>query len=235
MTGTRKGTCARCYQPATNPERVETHAVKPRKQNGWVGAQFVPFEVRKGKVNVKTQTICGICAAHEYMDREREGGADVTELESLIADMARKEYAGRASGVDNHSKSPARTNGVASKVARNGHKRNRQPSGASKRKAKPKMTAAEATNFDSISLANATLVESMLGCDCQAYLDVFTFRRWLAQGLAVQKGQKSIKAPPVKVVTSEDDDGETQTRRIKTVSILFCRHQVAPVKAEVAA
>ena len=72
-----------------------------------------------------------------------------------------------------------------------------------------------------------------LSCDCQAYVDVFTFNRWKAQGLAVQKGQKCTRTPLIKNVPVDDEDtGKTEFRQVMTTSALFCRHQVAPIETK---
>ena len=45
-----------------------------------------------------------------------------------------------------------------------------------------KMTAAEAVTFERYSPTNAAIVSASLPCGCEPYQDVFTFRRWIAQG-----------------------------------------------------
>lgn len=97
----------------------------------------------------------------------------------------------------------------------------------------PKMTAEEARSFDQVSIGNAMMVDLLLKkkCDCHAYEDVFTYNRWRAQGYQVQRGEKSIKLPLVKVVTEENEDtGEpVECRRILGSSAVFCRCQVQPI------
>ena len=44
------------------------------------------------------------------------------------------------------------------------------------------MSAAEARQFNTFSVANSIAVETALDCGCQAYRDVFTYNRWKAQG-----------------------------------------------------
>ncbi len=96
-----------------------------------------------------------------------------------------------------------------------------------------KMTADDAQRFDSYSVANAVKVTSNLSCGCQPYVDVFTFRRWLAQGFAVQRGQHAIKIPVVKMIEREDrETGEKTTRRILGSGAVFCRCQVAPARRQ---
>ena len=93
-----------------------------------------------------------------------------------------------------------------------------------------KMTAGQARDFWGYSVANADLVESVLGCGCKAYEDIFTYARWQALGFQVQLGQKAVHLPLVKIVGRENKETqEVETKRIKTRSTVFCRHQVAPI------
>jgi hypothetical protein len=87
-----------------------------------------------------------------------------------------------------------------------------------------KMSAAEAVRFEHYSQTNALIVESSFACDCQAYEDVFTYRRWLAQGMQVQRGEKAIKITTYRPIMDEDT-GEV-VGRAPTTSAVFCRHQV---------
>ena len=87
---------------------------------------------------------------------------------------------------------------------------------------------ADAYSFERYSGQNAGIVREALLCNCQPYRDVFTFKRWLAQGYAVQKGQKALRLPLVKDVEEAGDDGETvKVRRVLGMSFVFCRCQVA--------
>ena len=66
------------------------------------------------------------------------------------------------------------------------------------------------------------------GCQCQAYRDYFTYQRWLAQGMQVQKGQKGVKLHTFQTGEKEDPN----TGKIKKWSrpwsyTVFCRCQVA--------
>jgi len=93
------------------------------------------------------------------------------------------------------------------------------------------MSESEAVNFERFSGQNAAMVLAALKCKCQPYSDVFTFKRWLAQGYAVQKGEKALRLPLVKDVEETGDDGETvKVRRLLGMSFVFCRCQVASVK-----
>lgn len=104
-------------------------------------------------------------------------------------------------------------------------------------KHQPRMTAEQALSFDRFSLQNAVAIRSALSCDCEPYEDVFTFNRWLAQGFAVQKGQKAVRITTWVDTrpTDRDDDGDdapSKTRPPKRphTSFVFCRHQVGPVQ-----
>ena len=66
------------------------------------------------------------------------------------------------------------------------------------------MTATEARSFDRFSVANAATVMAERGCGCEPYVDVFTYKRWQAQGFQVQKGEKSIRIPTVRTVERKD-------------------------------
>ena len=91
-----------------------------------------------------------------------------------------------------------------------------------------KMTADQATQFDRFSVMNATIVESSLPCGCKAYEDVFTYRRWQAQGYQVRRGEKAIKIAIYAPITQKDQDTgeETVIGKRPWTSAVFCRHQV---------
>jgi len=86
----------------------------------------------------------------------------------------------------------------------------------------PAMTPAEATRFERISLANAAMVAASLTCDCSPYRDVFTYRRWKAQGYQVRRGEHGIKLSGVRDV--EDKNGDS--KKIFFGTTVFCRCQV---------
>ena len=91
-----------------------------------------------------------------------------------------------------------------------------------------KLSAEEAVRFERYSAMNAGIVENSLPCGCKAYQDVFTYRRWAAQGMQVQKGQKAIKIGTYAPVTQKDKEtGEVKViGKRPWVSAVFCRHQV---------
>jgi hypothetical protein len=91
------------------------------------------------------------------------------------------------------------------------------------------MNATEATHFDTFSAANAAIVEAN-PCTCEAYKDIFTYGRWKAQGMQVQKGEKATKITtyiPIKKDDPTTGEKVIVGRRQRT-SAVFCRCQVAP-------
>lgn len=100
------------------------------------------------------------------------------------------------------------------------------------------MTPEQAREFTSFSLDNVALVESALAanCNCSAYLDVFTFNRWKAQGFIVRRGQHGIKIPVVKTYdrkpadTGQDEGNDAasnlQVATYLSAAYVFCRCQV---------
>ena len=96
---------------------------------------------------------------------------------------------------------------------------------------RPALTPAQAKSFDRWSASNATAVAVSLTCACEPYEDVFTFKRWIALGRVVKRGQHGIKLPLVKEV-DDDDDPTTPVKRILGYSTVFCRCQTEPLKAK---
>ena len=164
---------------------------------------------------VRKQTLCGICFGLEYT----KGDESMSDIRTELLELAQQEMS---------PGNGAKANGTHSNRS-NGHKAT-----AKIRVPRPTMTAQEATNFSGISLANAALVESTFECDCQAYVDIFTYKRWIAQGMQVAKGSKAVRPPRWLVVERKDrDSGEVKTIPIKIAghSAVFCRHQVEAVTA----
>ena len=95
----------------------------------------------------------------------------------------------------------------------------------------PEMSAEAAREFDHFSVHNA--VQAQQACPegtCEAYSDIFTYRRWRAQGYQVQRGERGTPVITWLAATSSDENGDSITVRHATRTVLFCRHQVA--KAE---
>lgn len=89
------------------------------------------------------------------------------------------------------------------------------------------MSAASALSFQHFSVHNA--VQAQLACpaaSCEAYRDIFTRRRWRAQGYAVRNGEQGAAITTWILTPARDDNGDGKpTRRPKRVFV-FCRHQV---------
>ncbi len=91
-----------------------------------------------------------------------------------------------------------------------------------------RMTAQDARSFDGYSNRNAMLIMSQLDCECKPYEEVFTYARWKAQGMQVQKGQRGLRIPTITAYEVEDKEtGEVKTRSRKHTSVVFCKCQVA--------
>ena len=93
----------------------------------------------------------------------------------------------------------------------------------------PTFNPQTARQFDRFSVANAVTVKESLSCGCEPYVDVFTFKRWQAQGFQVQRGEKAIRLPIVYQRREKDPKtGEEVTTKRTGRSAVFCRCQVRP-------
>src|ERR1700752_4708835 len=73
-------------------------------------------------------------------------------------------------------------------------------------------TPETARQFDRCSIANAVTLKRSLPCGCEPYIDVFTYRRWKAQGFQVLRGEKAIRLPLIYSRTDKDAaTGEERT------------------------
>ena len=98
------------------------------------------------------------------------------------------------------------------------------------RKQGPALTSEQARTFGRYSVGNAAQVMTALSCGCEPYVDVFTFGRWIAQGYAVQKGQKALRLSVVRESVREDKEtGELTVRKVFVAGAVFCRCQVAVI------
>ncbi len=90
------------------------------------------------------------------------------------------------------------------------------------------MTEDESKRFDRYSIENASQVENAFAsCGCQAYVDVYTYNRWQAQGFQVVKGQKAVKISTARKV---EDKKTGEDKMIFKTSFVFCKHQVEEIK-----
>ena len=91
------------------------------------------------------------------------------------------------------------------------------------------MTASQARSFNTYSHKNAAIIVSSLKCECSPYEDVFTYQRWQAQQMQVQRGEHGIKIMSVRSYDKTDDDtGETKSRKYMGKASVFCRCQIKP-------
>ena len=91
------------------------------------------------------------------------------------------------------------------------------------------MNAIRARQFEQYSQRNAAIVEDHFDCDCKAYESIYTYARWRALGMQVQKGEKACKITtyiPIRV-TDEDTGDKKVVGTLPRSSAVFCRHQVA--------
>lgn len=89
-----------------------------------------------------------------------------------------------------------------------------------------KMTSDEAKNFVFQSATNAQKIEIAVhqaqGCKCKAYEDIFSFKRWKAQGVIVPKGGISVLISLPKVL----DTGLVEPEFINKRMFVWCRCQI---------
>ena len=83
------------------------------------------------------------------------------------------------------------------------------------------MTKEQAKTFSRTSTNNVNILHHTLKCGCQPYQDVFTYNRWKAQGMQVQRGAKAIKLAMIKQIEQDEE-----IKKIFTSSNVFCRCQV---------
>ena len=88
------------------------------------------------------------------------------------------------------------------------------------------MTKNKATQFDHTSLTSEMMIAEHFECGCEAYKDVFTYRRWKAQGKQVQKGQKGFKLQVFVKKEWEDKEGNKNWKTYPKTTTVFCRCQV---------
>lgn len=101
---------------------------------------------------------------------------------------------------------------------------------------KEAMTSDQARTFPAgerissiLRVSQALAERNRPGCRCEPYADVFTFRRWQAQGRAVAKGEHGIALPVVieRTTVGRDELGDEteRTSHLLKRSYVFCRCQ----------
>ena len=91
------------------------------------------------------------------------------------------------------------------------------------------MTAESAVTFERHSSTNANVLHNVAhngGCQCKPYVDWFTYKRWSAQGMQVQKGERGTRLGTFYTKDETDQQGNTVTRTFPGRSVVFCRCQV---------
>jgi hypothetical protein len=90
------------------------------------------------------------------------------------------------------------------------------------------LTSEDARDFTHFSIHNA--VQAQLACPegtCEAYKDIFTFRRWKAQGFYVRRGEKGTRITTwIQKVETDEEGNKNVTGKRPKVAVVFCRHQV---------
>lgn len=92
------------------------------------------------------------------------------------------------------------------------------------------MNAEEAKSFNGRSMTNAMILAgaaSKRGCQCKAYVDWFTYKRWQGQGYQVKRGEHGVRLSTFVTMTKTDEDGNKQIiGKRPWTSVVFCRCQV---------
>src|SRR2546425_12198569 len=90
------------------------------------------------------------------------------------------------------------------------------------------ISAEEARTFQHFSVHNAA--QTQQACPegtCQAYRDIFTYRRWRAQGYQVRRGEKRTAVTTWNAATRIDENDEPTSVHRPKRTVPFCRHQGA--------
>jgi len=97
---------------------------------------------------------------------------------------------------------------------------------------KQKMTPQQAVQFEQTSETSAQILEAAArerGCNCQPYVDWFTFDRWIAQGKCVKKGEHGTRLTSYQKRQVEDKqkgDGSKKEITAPARVYVFCRCQI---------
>lgn len=100
-----------------------------------------------------------------------------------------------------------------------------------------KMTAAEARKFEMYSEKNAGIVEEAAaerGCECEAYVSIFTFNRWIAQGRVVKKGEHAtfVQIPNFREIVDEKTGEKKKIKIGERRVAVFCKCQTKKLEAK---
>ena len=92
------------------------------------------------------------------------------------------------------------------------------------------MKASEAKTFEGYSTTHAailTMAAQANGCNCEPYVDWFTYARWNAQGYQVQKGERGVQLYVFRTIEEKDKDtGKVRKSSRPWRSYVFCKCQV---------
>ena len=86
------------------------------------------------------------------------------------------------------------------------------------------MTKKQALSFDYFSKRNAITLHSVCS-RCRAYCDWFTFKRWLAFGRVVKKGERATRIPVFIDEGQLDSNGRVTLEKRTVWAPVFCRCQ----------
>lgn len=92
------------------------------------------------------------------------------------------------------------------------------------------MTAQEAKTFDTYSARNAAEVEEAFPCGCKPYENVFTYNKWQALGMQVQKGEHGKSLSVIREEKDKDDDGNVVVKKKMRYARVFCRCQTKKIE-----
>jgi antirestriction protein ArdC len=93
------------------------------------------------------------------------------------------------------------------------------------------MNATNAQTFENGRSTRSEIILAMAaqdkGCECEAYIDWFTYKRWQAQGFQVQKGEKGVCLLTFREGEKKDEKtGKVKQHKRPWRSYVFCRCQV---------
>jgi len=88
------------------------------------------------------------------------------------------------------------------------------------------MTNTEALTFSSHSAKNAEILST--ACPkCEPYKDWFTFKRWVAQGLHIRRGEHGLRIGVIVEKSTDRKDPKAEVSQAFRTVPVFCRCQLA--------